>query len=544
MSKIFKNRLEGLSALNRGVRALAKAVTTTLGPQGSHVVIKKDHSPPYVTKHGASIAKEISLADAFENTGLKFAGEVALQTDLQVGDGSTTAVILTDALFSSGLKGVAVGLDPLEIKQGIHLAGEMLDKELTKLAVKRKPAEDSFHIATTSANNDPAIGKIISDAIAAVGVEGVFSIKLGTGEETTLEASSHVGFNSGYLSPYFVTHPETMEVIYEDASILLCNQKLSCLNQSFIHFLDQTFQTSRAPLIIIAEDFDPQLLSILIVNKLRANLPVCAIKAPGFGERRREILEDIAILTGATLVGDLLGLSLDESNLDALGHVGKIIIGQDTTVLSEGKGDRESIDRRIDYLRQAIIHSSSEMDTQDLERRLARFVGGMAQIYIGASSEREFKEKKARLEGVLKATRAAFKEGCLPGGGSALARVVSIVKIPDQLPKGVMFGCKCMLQSAEAPLRVIATNCGKAPESVVDTVLSHADPCFGYNCITDTFENLIASGVCDALSVIKFILKRSISIACLLLTSSFVIVESSEGTQDSQHPDSPLSDDC
>ncbi|WP_375793796.1 molecular chaperone GroEL [Chlamydia sp. 12-01] len=542
MSKIFKNRLEGLSALNRGVRALAKAVTTTLGPQGSHVVIKKDHTPPYVTKHGASIAKEINLSDAFENTGLKLAREAALQTEAQVGDGSTTAIVLTDALFSSGLKGIAVGLDPLEIKQGIQLAGEMLDKELAKLAIGINETQDIFHIATTSANHDPSIGRILSDAIATVGVEGVFSIREGAGAETTLQATTHVGLNSGYLSAYFITHPETMEVIYEDASILLCNQTLSCLNQSFIHFLEQIFQTSRNPLIIVAEDFDPQLLSILIVNKLKGNLPVCAIKAPGYGEQRRETLEDIAILTGATLVGDLLEISLNEDNSNVLGRVGKVVVTQNTTLLSEGKGSKERIEQRIDYLRQAILDSSSEIDTEDLEKRLARFVGGMAQIYLGAATESDYREKKICLENALKATKAAFKEGCLPGGGTALARAASIVKIPDQLSTGVVFGCKCMLQSAEAPLRVLAMNCGKVSDYVVETVLSYPDPYFGYNCISDTFENLISSGVFDAFTVIKFALKYSISISCLLLTSSFFIVDSSEGDPkfpESSFPDTP-----
>ncbi|MEF9496841.1 molecular chaperone GroEL [Chlamydia sp. 04-14] len=535
MSKIFKNRLEGLSALNRGVRALAKAVTTTLGPQGSHVVIKKDLSPPYVTKHGASIAKEINLSDAFENTGLKLAREAALQTEAEIGDGSTTTIVLTEALFSSGLKGIAVGLDPLEIKQGIQLAGEMLDKELAKLAVEVSETEDIFHIATTSANYDPSIGKILSDAIARVGIEGVFVVKEGT--ETALETTTHVGLNSGYLSSYFVTHPETMEVVYENASILLCNQTLSSLNQSFIHFLEQTFQTSCDPLIIIAEDFDPQLLSILIVNKLKGNLPICAIKAPGYGQQRREILEDIAILTGATLVGDLLGISLDKSNLDVLGRIGKIVVKQNSTVFFEGKGNQERVEQRIEYLREAIVHSKSEMDTQDLEKRLARFVGGLAQIYLGATTENEFKEKKIRLENALKSIKAAFKEGCLPGGGTALARAASIVKVPEQLSKGVMFGCKCMLQSAEVPLRVLATNCGKVPEYVVDTVLDHPDPYFGYNCIKDTFENLIASGVFDPFTVIKFALKYSISISCLLLTSSFFIADSSEEIQNPSFPE-------
>lgn len=531
MSKIFKNRLEGLRALNRGVRALAKAVTSTLGPQGSHVVIKKDHSSPYVTKQGASIAKEIILPDAFENTGLKLIKEAALQMEAQVGDGSTTAIVLTDALFASGLKGVAVGLDPLEIKQGIQLAGAMLDEELAKLVVKISESEDIFHIATSSANHDAAIGKILADAIAQIGIEGVLSIKEGRGTETTLQATRHVGLNSGYLSSYFVTHPETMEVIYEDASILLCNQALSCLNQSFIHFLEQTFQTNRKPLIIIAEDFDPELLSILIVNKLKGNLPVCAIKAPGYGQQCKETLEDIAILTGATLVGDLLGISLSESSLDVLGRVEKIIVKRNTTIFSGGKGNQESLEQRIDYLRQAIVQSSSEMDTQDLEKRLARFVGGVAQIYLGSATENEYKEKKIRLESALKAVKAAFKEGCLPGGGVALARAASIIKIPNELPIGVMFGCKCMLQSAEEPLRVLATNCGKDPEYVVDTVLKHADPYFGYNCINDSFENLITSGVFDPFSVTKYALKYSISISCLLLTSSFFIVDSSEKMQ-------------
>lgn len=543
VSKIFKNRLEGLSALNRGVRALAKAVIATLGPQGSCVVIKKDRVSPYVTKHGASIAKEVTLTDAFEHTGLKLAKEAALQTEIQVGDGSTTAVVLIDALFSSGLKGVAVGLDPLEIKQGIHLAGEMLDKELTKLVIEADPKEDVLQIAITSANNDPLIGRLISDAIATVGIEGVISIKEGTNKETTLKATTDVGLNAGYLSPYFVTHPETMEVVYENASILLCNQTLSCLNQAFIHFLDQTFQTSKNPLIIIAEDFDPQLLSILIVNKLKGELPICAIKAPGFGNQRKEILEDIAILTGATVVGDLLGISLEEGSPSILGSVGKIVITQNTTLLSEGKGNQERREQHIDYLRRAIAHSSSEMDTEDLEKRLARFVGGLAQIHLGATTENEYREKKICLESALKATKAAFKEGCLPGGGTALARAASVVKIPEQLPAGVMFGCKCMLQSAEAPLRILARNSGKVPDAVVATVLEHADPYFGYNCVHDTFENLISAGVLDPLTVIKYILKHSISISCLLLTSSFFIVDSSKELQDPQFPETSLPDD-
>lgn len=527
--------MEGLSALNRGVRALTKAVTTTLGPQGSQVVIKKDHSHPYVTKHGASIAKALMLSDAFENIGLKIAREASTQTESQVGDGSTTAIVLTDALFSAGLKGIACGLDPLEIKQGIILAGDMLTEELAKLAVSVKSPDDVLNIATTSANNDPIIGKIISDAIAMVGVEGVFSIKESLGTETTLQTDANFGFNSGYLSSYFVTDPETMEVRYENAYLLLCNQTLSSLNQSFIRFLEQISQEGKHPLIIIAEDFDPQLLSILIVNKLKGNLPICAVKASGDGEYRKQILEDIAILTGGTLIGDMSGVSLDEAGFDVLGHVGKIIITETSMIFSEGKGDSAKIEERINSLR-CIIQSSSELAAEDIEKRLAGLVGGTARISLGAATEAEFKEKRSRLESALQATKAACKEGCLPGGGVALVRAASVVKIPDTLSTGEVFGCKCLLQSAEVPLKAIAVNCGKASDNVLDTILKHPDPYFGYNGITDSFENLISSGVCDALTVTKFALKYSISIACLLLTSSFFIVDSSVEVEDSQFP--------
>ncbi|EPP36196.1 60 kDa chaperonin 1 [Chlamydia avium] len=529
MSRVFKNHLDGLNALHRGVRALANTASATLGPQGAHVIIKKEHSQPYTTKYGASIAKELQLPDAFENMGLKLAREVALQIDAHVGDGSTTAIILTEALFALGLQGIARGLDPLEIKQGIVLAGDSVLEELTKLATPILTDQDILAVATTAANNDAILGQLAVDVIASIGVEGEYCIEESPTHQTTVHTCAYLGLHSGYLSSYFVTHPETMEVIYEDAYVFLCNQTLSYLNQDFIHFLEKVAQEKKFPLIIIAVDIDPQLLSVLIVNKLKGSFPVCAIKIPEQGAHARHILEDIAVVTGATLIDSFSGISLDTADVNVLGKVRKILITERTTAFFHGTGDNTIVSDHITHVRQQTLYHPSE---EVVEKRLSQLHGKKAWIYLGAVTENEFKEKKIQMIHALQAIKAAYREGYLPGSGIALIRAAERIRIPETISPGIAHGYTCLIQSMRAPLTTIITNCGRVPTELLDTIIQHPDTSFGYNGITHTIENVISAGICDAFSVMRFVLKYSISMACSLLSSSLFIIDSPEKVED------------
>lgn len=532
MSRVFKSHLDGLSALYRGVRALANATVTTLGPQGAHVVIKKERSHPYITKHGASIAKELQLSDAFENMGLKLAREVALQTDMHVGDGSTTAIVLTESLFALGLQGIARGLDPLEIKQGIVLAGDKILEELTKLALPVQTSKDVVSVATTAANNDPVLGQLAADVIANIGIEGEYFIEKSPTLQTTIHTCVSLGLHSGYLSSYFVTHPETMEVIYEDAYVLLCNQTLSYANQDFICFLEKVAQEKKLPLIIVAANIDPQLLSVLIVNKLKGSFPLCAITIPEQGEMCKQILEDITVVTGATLIDSFLGMSLSTADITVLGKVEKVIISEKKTAFFHGLGESTIIAEHIAHVHQQIQSNPSKEERVILEKRLSRLSGKKIRVSLGSTTEDEFKEKKIHLIHALQAVKAACREGYLPGGGVALFRAAERIQVPEKISPGIAYGYTCLIQSMRAPFTAMITNCGKLPTTLLDTLIEHPDPCFGYNGMTHAVENVISSGICDAFSVVKFVLKYSISIACLLLTSSLFIVDSSGEVQD------------
>lgn len=532
MSRVFKNHLEGLSALHRGVRALASTAATTLGPQGTHIIIKKERSHPYITKHGASIAKELQLSDAFENIGLKLAREVAIQTDRHVGDGSTTAMVFTEALFALGLQGIACGFDPLEIKQGIMIAGDKALEELKKLAISLQSSQDVVAVATTAANNDPVLGQLAADVIASIGIEGEYSIEKSPTSQTLVHTYTCLELHSGYLSSYFITHPETMEVIYEHAYVLLCNQALSCLNQDFICFLEKIAQMRKLPLIIIAAHIDPQLLSVLIVNKLKGSFPLCAIQISEQGEICRQILEDIAVVTGATLIDSFAGVSFETADVNVLGKVEKAYISESKAVFSHGAGEQDRIANHMAYVQGELSHSPSQEVFAILENRLSRVSGKKVRVDLGATTEEEFQEKKIYLLHALQAIKSAYREGYLPGGGVALIRAAERIQVPEDVSPGVAYGYTCLQQSVRAPLAAIITNCGGIPSAFLDVLANHPDPYFGYNGITNAMENMISSGIYDAFSMIKFVLKHSISIACLLLTSSLFIVGSSEKIED------------
>ncbi|ANH78578.1 chaperonin GroEL [Candidatus Chlamydia sanziniae] len=525
MARIFKSRFEGLIALQRGVRTLAKAVTLTLGPQGCNVVIKKGKNPVLVTRNGATVAKEIVLADPFENLGIKLAREAAIKAVDYVGDGSTTVIVLIDALFSAGLKGVAIGLDPQEIRAGILLATEALIEELKKQRLPIQSSEDLIHIATIAANQNTATGIMIADALTKVGPEGIISISQDQGKIMSLEIVSGINFKSGYLSPYFVTRPETMDIFWENASLLLLDQNVFSLSKPFIDYLTLISAESSHPVIIVAHDFDKEVLATLVVNKLKMGLSLCAVKAPGFGEHRQAILEDLAILTGATLISDRLGSSLEQASLDILGYAHKVTITKESVVFLNGGGNSEAIENRVHYLRETIARNRSGYEIQELEKRLAKFVGRMARIQLSSETETEFQEEKNRFTAALRATKAALKEGIVPGGGVALLQAAASVQSSGALASGVAFGFDSLLLAVQAPLKILVQNCGKVPEATVHRILSQKNPYFGYNGIKDTFENLISAGIYDPFMVTTASLKYAVSVSCLLLTSSFFMAD-------------------
>jgi chaperonin GroEL len=522
--KEIKYDIKAREAMLKGVRTLADAVVVTLGPKGRNVVIDKSWGSPTVTKDGVTVAKEIELEDKFENMGAQMVKEVASKTSDMAGDGTTTATVLARAIYEQGQKLVAAGHNPMEIKRGIDAAVEVAVKELHSLSKPTKDQREIAQVGTISANNDETIGNIIAEAMNKVGKEGVITVEEAKSMETTLEVVEGMQFDRGYLSPYFVTDPEKMVTSIEDPFILIHEKKISNM-KDLLPVLEQVAKMGK-PLMIIAEDVEGEALATLVVNKLRGTLQVAAVKAPGFGDRRKAMLEDIAILTGGQVVSEDLGVKLENMNVADLGKAKRINIDKDNTTIVDGAGARSALEGRVKQIRAQIEETTSDYDREKLQERLAKLIGGVAVINVGAATETEMKEKKARVEDALNATRAAVEEGIVPGGGVALVRCMEALEkleVDDDRKLGV----KTVMRAIEEPLRQIANNAGLEGSVVIDKVKKEKGP-FGYNADTDVYEDLIEAGVIDPTKVVRFALQNAGSVASLMLTTEAMIAEKPE----------------
>ncbi len=526
MSKMLQFNESALKSILNGVMTLAKAVIVTLGPEGRNVVINKGMGSPLSTKDGVTVAKEIVLKDKFENMGAQLVKEASTKTSDTAGDGTTTAIVLAEAILKEGLKNVFAGVNPMALKRGIDKSVEALIDALDNLSVAVSKPEEIKQIATISANNDPDIGAIIEKAMEKVGKDGTITTTEAKGIETILEVVEGMQFDKGYLSPYFVTNGEKMMTELSNTQILLIDKKISNIND-LVLFLEKVFKEGTHPLLIIAEDIDEEPLAMLVANKLKGGKPICAVKAPAFGDRQKAILKDIAILTGATLVSEEIGLDLKEVGTEVLGFVKDIEISKDKTILIDGKGDKAQIQKRIAEIRYAIENSTSDYDKRNLEERLANLAGGVALIHVGAATESEMKEKKSRVEDALHATRAAVMSGVVPGGGVALIRALTALD-HLKLVGDEKIGLEIVRKAAFAPLTAIANNCGKEGNMVAQKVFEQESAFFGYNGLTDTFENLIEAGVIDPVLVTKSALKNAASISSLLITVTCIITDKPE----------------
>jgi len=511
--------------LKKGVDHLAEAVKVTLGPKGRNVVIDKKFGSPTVTKDGVTVAKEIELSDPVENMGAQMVKEVATKTSDLAGDGTTTATVLAQAIFREGLKNVTAGANPMELKRGIDRAVEAVVEQLRTLSVPSAGKKEIAQVGTISANNDKEIGNLIAEAMEKVGKDGVITVEEAKGLETTLETVEGMQFDRGYLSPYFVTDPEKMEAVLDDPYILIHDKKISAMKE-LLPLLEKVAQSGK-PLLILAEDVEGEALATLVVNKLRGTLKVSGVKAPGFGDRRKEMLRDIAVLTGGQVISEELGFKLENATLNDLGRAKRVVVDKDNTTLVDGRGKGEGIQGRIAEIRSAIDKSTSDYDREKLQERLAKLSGGVAVINVGAATETEMKEKKARVEDALHATRAAVEEGIVPGGGVALIRAQSAL---DKL-KGTedeKIGVEIVRRALEEPIRMIAQNAGAEGSIVVARVKESKDKNFGYNAATDVYEDLVRAGVIDPTKVTRTALQNAASIAGLLLTTECVVVEKKE----------------
>jgi chaperonin GroEL len=517
--------VEARARLKKGVDALAEAVKVTLGPKGRNVVIDKKFGSPTVTKDGVSVAKEIELSDPVENMGAQMVKEVATKTSDLAGDGTTTATVLAQAIFREGLKNVTAGANPMALKRGIDKAVEALVAELKSMSVAAGSAKAITQVGTISANGDAEIGKKIAEAMEKVGKEGVITVEEAKGLETTLETVDGMQFDRGYLSPYFVTDPEAMEASVDSPYILIHDKKISAM-KDLLPVLEKVAQSGK-PLLIIAEDVEGEALATLVVNKLRGTLKVVAVKAPGFGDRRKEMLRDIAILTGGNVISEEVGFKLENATLADLGQAKRVVIDKDNTTIVDGKGKNDAIQGRIAEIRAAIDKSTSDYDREKLQERLAKLAGGVAVIHVGAATETEMKEKKARVEDALHATRAAVEEGIVPGGGVALLRAQGALdKI--KLTGDEKIGVAIVRRAIEEPIRAIADNAGVEGSIVVARVKESKQTGFGYNAATDEYEDLVKAGVIDPTKVTRTALQNAASIASLLLTTECVVVERKE----------------
>jgi chaperonin GroEL len=525
-AKELEFNTEARARLKRGVDKLAEAVRVTLGPRGRNVVLDRKFGSPTVTKDGVTVAKEIELDDAIENMGAQMVKEVATKTSDLAGDGTTTATVLAQAIFREGLKNVTAGANPMSIKRGIEQAVEQVVAELKAMSTETKGKKEIAQVGAISANNDAEIGDLIADAMEKVGKDGVITVEEAKGLETTLETVEGMQFDRGYLSPYFVTDPERMEAVLEDAMILIHDKKVSSM-KDLLPVLEKVAQMGR-PLVIIAEDVEGEALATLVVNKLRGTLKVCAVKAPGFGDRRKAMLQDVAVLTGGNVISEEVGFKLENTVVGDLGQAKRVVIDKDNTTIVDGAGDEQKIKGRIDEIRVAIDKSTSDYDSEKLQERLAKLAGGVAVINVGAATETEMKEKKARVEDALHATRAAVEEGIVPGGGVALLRAKTRMADFKAKTAEEQIGVEILLRALEEPIRQIANNAGQEGSIVVAKVRESDQDNFGYNAQTDEFEDLVEAGVIDPTKVTRTALQNAASIAGLLLTTECVVVERAE----------------
>ena len=513
------------SKLKKGVDQLAEAVGITLGPKGRNVVIDKRFGSPTITKDGVTVAKEIELSDPIENLGAQMVKEVATKTSDLAGDGTTTATVLAQAIYREGLKNVTAGANPMELKRGIERAVAAVVEQLKSISVPTVGKKEIAQVGTISANTDKEIGNLIAEAMDKVGKDGVITVEEAKGLETTLETVDGTQFDRGYLSPYFVTDAEKMEAVLDDPYILIHDKKISAMKE-LLPILEKVAQSGK-PMLVIAEDVEGEALATLVVNKLRGTLKVVAVKAPGFGDRRKEMLRDIAVLTGGQVISEEVGLKLENVTLTDLGRAKRVVIDKDNTTIVDGKGKPEDIQGRVAELKAAIEKSTSDYDREKLQERLAKLSGGVAIINVGAATETEMKEKKARVEDALHATRAAVEEGIVPGGGVALIRAQSALdKIKGTEDEKV--GVEIVRRALEEPIRMIAQNAGAEGSIVVARVKESKDKNFGYNAATDTYEDLVKAGVIDPTKVTRTALQNAASIAGLLLTTECVLVEKKE----------------
>jgi chaperonin GroEL len=525
-AKYLEFDTDARAGLKRGVDQLAEAVKVTLGPKGRNVVIDKKFGSPTVTKDGVTVAKEIELDDEIENMGAQMVKEVATKTSDLAGDGTTTATVLAQAIFREGLKSVTAGANPMSLKRGINKAVDLVVEELKRISVPTKGRKEIAQVGAISANGDKEIGDKIADAMDKVGKDGVITVEEAKGLETTLETVDGMQFDRGYLSPYFVTDPEKMEAVLEDAYVLVHEKKVSVM-KDLLPVLEKVVQSGK-PLLIIAEDIEGEALATLVVNKLRGTLKVCAVKAPGFGDRRKEMLADIATLTGGQVISEELGFKLENTTLTDLGHLKRILIDKDNTTLIGGKGKQADVQGRIAQIRAAIEKSTSDYDKEKLQERLAKLAGGVAVINVGAATETEMKEKKSRVEDALHATRAAVEEGIVTGGGVALLWCQKVLDKSRGADEDEKTGVAIVRRSLEEPIRMIAQNAGAEGAIVVGKVKESAKLSYGYNAQTDEYEDLVAVGVVDPTKVTRTALQNAASIAGLLLTTECVVVERKE----------------
>ena len=524
--KNIKFREDARQKILKGVKTLTSAVKVTLGPKGRNVALDKSYGAPHITKDGVTVAKEIELEDKHENMGAQMVIEVASKTADMAGDGTTTATVLAEAIYTEGLRNVTAGANPMEIKQGIQQAIKALTDEFKTMSKSIQNRNEIAQVATISSNNDKEIGEIIAKAMERVGKDGTVTVEEGKGFETTLDVVEGMNFDRGYLSVYFVTDPENQEAVYENAYVLIYDKKISSM-KDFLPILQAVAESGR-PLIIIAEDVEGEALATLVVNRLRAGLKVCAVKAPGFGDRRKSMLQDLAILTGGQFISEGIGLKLESVTPDMLGQVKKVVVKKDDTTLVEGAGKKEEIQKQIALIKRQIEESSSDYDREKLEERLAKLSGGVGIIRVGAATEVEMKEKKDRVDDALQATKAAVEEGILPGGGSAFIHCIPILKkLSESLTGSAKVGCEIIMKAITSPLRQIAENAGEEGSIVVQKVMSmKANE--GWNAHTDKYGNLVEMGVIDPTKVVRLTIELAASIASLLLTTEAIITDEPE----------------
>ena len=534
MSKEILFNIDARDQLKKGVDSLANAVKVTLGPKGRNVIIEKKFGAPHITKDGVSVAKEIELEDPFQNLGAQLVKEVASKTGEDAGDGTTTATVLAQSIVSVGLKNVTAGANPMDLKRGIDKAVAQVVKNIaTQAQIVGDDYDKIEQVASISANNDEEIGKLIADAMRKVSKDGVITIEEAKGTDTTIEVVEGMQFDRGYISAYFVTNTEKMEVEMDKPYILIYDKKISNLKE-LLPVLEPAVQSGR-PLLIIAEDVDSEALTTLVVNRLRAQLKICAVKAPGFGDRRKEMLEDIAVLTGGVVISEEKGITLEQATLEMLGTAEKITVNKDNTVIVNGSGEKENISNRITQIKAQIATTTSDYDREKLQERLAKLSGGVAVLYVGAGSEVEMKEKKDRVDDALSATRAAIEEGIVPGGGVAYIRAIDSLTGLKAANEDEAIGVDIVKRAIEEPLRQIVFNAGKEGAVVVQKVREGKGD-YGYNARTDVYENFFAAGVVDPAKVCRVALENAASIAGMFLTTECVITEKKEENAAPQMP--------